>query len=147
MPWGTARSNAASAVCRRGGGACTGGCGRAGQVVCGGCGDREGGGEGQRVDPGGRRSIQSPTSVQVASPGDVMGLSKLKFSLRWVREGWWGAGLGAAAGLGRWFVVRFLVLLVCGDFQMRRQHLATTAHRALPVCEWPTLDMPWGTAR
>ena len=38
MPWGTARSIAASAVCCKGGGACTGGCGRAGQVVCGGCG-------------------------------------------------------------------------------------------------------------
>ena len=32
------RSNAASAVCSRCGGACTGGCGRAVQVVCGGCG-------------------------------------------------------------------------------------------------------------
>ena len=28
-----------------------------------------------------------------------------------------------------------------GDFQRRRQHSATTAHRALPVCEWPVLDM------
>ena len=33
MPWGTARSNAASAVCSRCGGACTGACGRAVQVV------------------------------------------------------------------------------------------------------------------
>ena len=39
MPWATARSNTASAVCSRfGGAACAGGCGRAGQVVCGGCG-------------------------------------------------------------------------------------------------------------
>ena len=36
--WDTARSNAASAVCSRCGGACTGCCGRAGQVVNGGCG-------------------------------------------------------------------------------------------------------------
>ena len=38
MTWPTARSNAASAVCSRFGGAFTGCCGRAGQVVCGGCG-------------------------------------------------------------------------------------------------------------
>ena len=36
---------------------------------------------------------------------------------------------------------------VCRDFQRRRQHSATTAHRALPVCEWPALGMPWGTSR
>ena len=41
MPWATAWSNAASAVCSRCGGACTGCCGRAGQVVCGGCGFAE----------------------------------------------------------------------------------------------------------
>ena len=33
IPWGTARSNAASSVCSRCGGAFNGGCGRAGQVV------------------------------------------------------------------------------------------------------------------
>ena len=38
-------------------------------------------------------------------------------------------------------------LAVCGEFQRRRQHSATTAHRALPVCESPALGMPWGTAR
>ena len=36
---------------------------------------------------------------------------------------------------------------VCGDFKRRRQHSATTMHRALPVCEGPALDMPWVTAR
>ena len=30
---------------------------------------------------------------------------------------------------------------------MRRQHSATTVHRALPVCEWPAFGMPLGTAR
>jgi hypothetical protein len=45
----------------------------------------------------------------------------------------------AAAGLGRWFV-EVAVLPVCGDFQRRRQHSATTAHRAVPVCEWPALS-------
>ena len=54
--------------------------------------------------------------------------------------------LGAAAELGRWFV-GVVVLPVCGEFQRRRQHSATTAHRALPVCEWPALGIPWGTAR
>ena len=34
--------------------------------------------------------------------------------------------------------------MVCEDSKRRRQHLATTAHRALPVCEWPALGMPWG---
>ena len=38
FPRGTARSNAASAVCSRSGRACAGGCGRTGQVVCGSCG-------------------------------------------------------------------------------------------------------------
>ena len=46
--------------------------------------------------------------------------------------------LGAVAGLGRWFVGT-AVLLVCGDFQRRRQHSAPTAHRVLPVCEWAAL--------
>ena len=45
-----------------------------------------------------------------------------------------GPLLGAAAGLGRWFV-GVAVLQVCGDFQRRRQVSANTAHRDLPVCE------------
>ena len=57
-----------------------------------------------------------------------------------------GPVLGAAAGLGRWFV-GVADLLVCGDFQRRRQHSATTAHRALPVCDWPALGMQWGNVR
>ena len=58
-----------------------------------------------------------------------------------------GPALGAAGGSGRWFMVGGAVLLVRGDFQSRRQHSATTAHRALPVCEWPALGMLSGTAR
>ena len=55
--------------------------------------------------------------------------------------------LGAAAGvLCRW-LAGGADLPVCGDFQTRRQHSATTANRALPVCGWPALGMPWGTAR
>ena len=54
--------------------------------------------------------------------------------------------LGAATGLGGWFVGG-AVLPICGGFQRRRQqHSATAAHSALPVCEWPALGMPWGTA-
>ena len=54
--------------------------------------------------------------------------------------------MGAEAGLG-WCFVGVAILPVCGDFQRRRQHSATTAHRALPVCEWPALGIPWGTAK
>ncbi len=36
---------------------------------------------------------------------------------------------------------------VCRDFERRRQHSATTAHRALPVCDWPDLGISWATAR
>ena len=65
---------------------------------------------------------------------------------------WWCAvgvvepAVGAAAGPGILFV-GVVVLPVCGDFQTRRQLLATTAHRALPVCEWSALGLPWVTAR
>ena len=58
-----------------------------------------------------------------------------------------GPTLGPAAGLGRWFARDAVLLVVCGDVQRRRQHSATAAHRALPVCQWPALGMPWGTAR
>ena len=54
--------------------------------------------------------------------------------------------LGAAAGLGRWFE-GVAVFLNAGVFQMYSRRSATTAHRALPVCEWPALGMQWGTAR
>ena len=54
--------------------------------------------------------------------------------------------LGAAAGLGGWFVGMRL-FPICVSFQRSRQHSATAAHRALPVGEWPALGMPWGTAR
>ena len=54
----------------------------------------------------------------------------------------------ATAGLlGRWWFAGVAVLPVRGDFQRRRQHSATTTHTALPVCEWPSLGMSWGTAR
>ena len=38
----------------------------------------------------------------------------------------------------------------CGFADLWRfpeEEAATTAHRALPVCKWPALDIPWGTAR
>ena len=49
--------------------------------------------------------------------------------------------MGAATVLGRGVVV-VADLPICGDFQRRRQHSATTAHRALPVREKPALGMP-----
>ena len=54
--------------------------------------------------------------------------------------------LDTVAGLGKLFV-GFAVLPVCGDFQRKRHYSATTAQRALPVCEWPVMDMPWATAK
>ena len=51
-----------------------------------------------------------------------------------------GPALGAASGLGRWFV-EVAVLLVHGDFQRRMQHSATAPHRALSVCGCPALGM------
>ena len=53
-----------------------------------------------------------------------------------------GPALGAAAQPGRW-LVGVAGLPVCGAVQRRMQHSATTAHRALPVCEWPAQGMLW----
>ena len=72
-----------------------------------------------------------------------MGHCKIKCSLCCVQQVWWGLHWGLKHGLGRWFVGG-AVLPVCGDFQRRRQHSATTAHRALPVCEWQVLGMSLG---
>ena len=82
MPWGTARSNAASAASSRTGGACTGGGGRgAVQVVCGGCGFAGLLRFPEEQAALGNHSAQSPASVWVASPGYAMGHCKVKFSL------------------------------------------------------------------
>ena len=52
--------------------------------------------------------------------------------------------LSAVAG---WFAGGAF-LLNAGDFQVwRRCSATTTAHRALPVCEWPAWGLSWGTAR
>ena len=53
-----------------------------------------------------------------------------------MRQGWAG-GLG-----GLWFCQYQGALL-----QLWRCSSATTAHRALPVCEWPALGMSWATTR
>ena len=61
-------------------------------------------------------------------------------------EGVVAPALGAAARLGRWFVVvRFLPL--SGVCQLRNSRSPATVHRALPLCKWPGLGMPLGTAR
>ena len=57
-----------------------------------------------------------------------------------------GPALVAMARLGRWFV-GVEVLLSSGLYQMGKRQLVTTAHRALPVCEWPALGMSWATER
>ena len=63
---------------------------------------------------------------------------------------WWSGAepaLGAAAGLGRWFV-GVTVLLVCVGFQMTRRRSTTAARsRALPVCDWPALGTIKDTGR
>ena len=93
MPWGTARSNAASAVCSRVGGACTGGCGRgAVQVVSGGCGFADLGRFPKEEAALGNHCAQSPASVGVASPGHALGHCKVKCSLCSVQQVWLDPG-------------------------------------------------------
>ena len=145
MPWPTARRNAALAVCSRCGRAYTAGCcGRAGQVVWGGASIRElcscgaAARQSQRTEPCQYVSSQSwacyePLQAQMQPLQCAAGVVE--------------PALGAAARLGRWFVKGGAVLLTAGVFQMRRCRSATTAHRALAVCEWPALDMPWAAAR
>ena len=133
MPWATARSNAAFAVCSRCGGACTGCCGRARQVVCGGCGfasTREFSSCG-----GAARQAQRTDSCQCVSgqPWACHGALQGQIQPLLCEVGVVGHALGAAAGvLCRWFIGG-AVLPVGGDFQRRRQHSATTVHRALIV--------------
>ena len=133
--WGTSRSNTVSASSsRRCGGACIGVCGTAGQVVCGGCGFAGLWRLPEEEAALRNHSAQSPASVQVAIPGHAMGHCKVKHSLCSVQQ----MCLGLQGGLRQGWAgglkgVRFCRL--CRDFQRRRQHSATTAHRALPLCE------------
>ncbi len=147
MPWGIiVRSNAASAVGSRSGGACTGGCSGSGQVVCWGCGfclcvencrGRGSTQQPQRTEPCHCVSGQ-PWAYHGALQGQIQPLQCAAGVVEPV--------LGAYAGLDRWFVGG-AVLLNAGVFQMWRRWLPTTAHRALPVHEWPALGMPWGAVR
>ena len=150
MPWCNARSNAASAVCSSCEASGTGGCGRgAVQVVCGGgCGFagewrfHRGGGSTRQPQ---RRT--EPCQCVSGKPRTGHGALQGQMQPLLCAAGVVGPALGAAAGvLCRWFVGD-AVLPVCGDFQRRRQHSAITAHRALPVCDWPSLGMPWTTER
>ena len=52
------------------------------------------------------------------------------------------AGLGLRVVWGLWFCRHVETF-----FQRRRQHLATSVCRALPVSAWSVLSIPWGTAR
>ena len=87
MPWGTARSNAASAVCGRCGGACS--CGRTERVVCGGCGFSGVWRCPEEEAALGNCSAHSPASMRVASPGHAKGHCKLKCSLCSLGQPWW----------------------------------------------------------
>ena len=147
MPWDTARSIAASAVLSKCGGAfCTRGCGRAGQVVVGGadlpvCGDFQ------------RRRQHSATTVQRALPVRVW--VALGMSLVTARSNETSAVCSRCAGGCTWGCGRARQVIfggavspaLCGDFHSRRQHSATSAHRALPLFEGPALILPRGTAR
>ena len=82
----------------------------------------------------------------MANPGHALGALQGKMQFLMSAAGVAEPALGAAAGLGRWFM-GVVVLPVLGDFQRRKPHLATTTHRALPVREWPALSILWGTAR
>ena len=74
MPWGTARSNTASAESSRCGGACIGCCGRAGQVVCGGCGFVDlWRFSSEEEAPLANHCAKSLASLCVASPGHATG--------------------------------------------------------------------------
>ena len=89
MPWPTASSNAASAVCSRCGGACTGHFDRTSWVVCGRCGFAERWSFQDVEAQLGNHSAQSPASVSVASPGHATGRFELKYSLCSVQQVWW----------------------------------------------------------
>ena len=146
MPWGTAMSNAASAVCSRDGGAwglrqgCAG-CllgvwfcrlfvksSRGGVIT--------------------RQPLRTePCQCVGGQPWACHRVLESQRQPLQCAAGVLGPALGAAAGvLCRW-LVGGAVLPVCGGFLRRRQPSATTAHRALPVCEWPAPGIPWGTAR
>ena len=55
-------------------------------------------------------------------------------------------GPGVAVGRGRWFWGRVVLLKNAGVIQLWRRCSATTAHRALLVCEWPALAISWAIA-
>ena len=106
MPWATARSNAASAVCSR----ChqasdTGGCGRAVQVVSGGCGFA---GEEWRFCRGGDSTRQpqrtEPCQCVSGQPWACLDAQQGHMQPLKCAEGVVEPAMGAAAGLGRWLV-------------------------------------------
>ena len=67
--------------------------------------------------------------------------------LQWCAVGVVEPAPSAAAGLGRWLLGMCDCFATFWSFQLRKFHTATTVHRALPLCPWPALGMPWATAR
>ena len=114
MYWATARSNAASAVVSRFGGACIGCCGKPVQVVWEVCGFAIFWSRSVMDVVLGNHCAQSPASVCVASPGHVMGHCKAKCSLCYVPQLWWrlhwGLRPGRAGGLWEMRFHRFVEL-------------------------------------
>ena len=91
-------------------------------------------------------SAERPFTARVARLRHTMGHCKIKGSLCSVQQVWWSLTLGAAAGLGRKFRGA-AVLLNAGVLKMWGHRSATTAYRALPVCDWPALGIPRATTR
>ena len=85
-----------------------------------------------------------PCQCVSASSWHTTGHYKAKYSPCSVEQVWWGLHWGLWQG---WAGGLWAVLLVCGDFHRTRQHSATTAHRVLPVREWPVWSMPWAAAK
>ena len=104
MPLATGRSNAASAVLSRIGGACTRCCGRPVQVVWEGCGFARFWSCSVMEAVLSNHCAQSPASVCVTSPGHAVGHWKVEcslcsaqqvwWSLHWVLQPSWAGGLG-----------------------------------------------------
>ncbi len=104
MPWGTERSDAASAVCSRSGRACTGGGFRAGRMVCGACGFVGLWRFPEEEAALGYLSAQSPATVWVASPGHAMGHCKVKCSLCSVQQVCWSLHWVLGKGMRGWLL-------------------------------------------
>ena len=127
IPRGTARSNTASAVCSRCGGACTRCCGGAGQVV--------------EISRGGGSTLQpqrtEPCQCASGQPWAYHGALEDQMQILKCAAGALEPAPGATAGLGRWSSVGVAVVLpISGDFQEEESALGNhhSAQSPISVC-------------